>query len=639
MMFSLLLMMSCSDGSVAVTDWGERGDCDPIAPTACGLPFPSTFYMAEDSASPTGWRVQLGPETLPENANDDQPSPALWNELDGWSVLGAMLAHFPDATLDGTAGHDDIGASIADGSLTIILDAETGERMPHFVELDMTQDEDDRRAFMIVPAAPLKYGHRYVIGIRGLTALDGGAVSPSAGFTALRDGTPTEDGDIERRRLYYDERIFPTLEADGWARDELLLAWDMVTGSKEGITGKAVWMRDDALDRIGPDGPPYTITSVQTEDLDEWTARRIYGEMTVPLYTEEDARGTLLTRGEDGMPYYNGETTVPFTVIVPNSVWSSAQPAAILQYGHGLLGGQGEVRSSYLARLANDNGYVIIAVDWTGMKNEDFEAIVTMMVDDIDRFSIIPERSQQGFVEKLSAMRLISGALAQDDALLAPHPDSGKPTVIVDSERRYYYGNSQGGILGGAYVALSTDIQRAVLGVGGTPYNVLLHRSKDFTVYFLLLQTMYPDPLEAAMWLGYMQTVWDPAESSGYARAMNSEPLPGTTARDVLLQVAIGDTQVTTLGAHIQARAYGAALIRPAVRPVWGLEEVDGPHTGSALVEWDYGLDEPFENVPPSGDDPHERPRRDESGMAQLGHFLATGEIVNYCDGPCEDVD
>jgi hypothetical protein len=639
MMFSLLLMAACSDGPADVTDWGARGDCDPIAPTLCGLPFPSTFYMAEDSDSPTGWRIQLGPETLPENANDRQPSPALWNERDGWSVLGAMLAHFPDASLDGTVGHDDIGASIADGSLTVILDTETGERMPHFVELDMSQDDDDRRAFMIVPAAPLKYGHRYVIGIRSLTALDGGAVSPSAGFAALRDGTLTEDGDIERRRTYYDDSVFPTLEADGWSRGELLLAWDMVTGSKEGITGKAVWMRDDALDRIGPDGPSYTITSVQTEDLNEWTARRIYGEMTVPLYTEDDERGTLLTRGDDGMPYYNGETTVPFTVIVPNSVWSSAQPAAILQYGHGLLGSQGEVQSSYLARLADDNGYVIIAVDWTGMKNEDFEAIVTMMVDDIDRFSIIPERSQQGFVEKLAAMRMISGALAQDDALLAPHPDSGDPTVIIDPERRYYYGNSQGGILGGAYVALSPDIERAVLGVSGTPYNILLHRSNDFTAYFLILQTMYPDPLEAAMWIGYMQTVWDPAEASGYARAMNTEPLAGMSAKQVLLQAAIGDTQVSTLGAQIQARAYGAALIRPAVRPVWGLEEVDGPHIGSALVEWDYGLKEPFENVPPPGDDPHNRPRNDEAGMAQLAHFLATGEVINYCDGICGDLD
>ncbi|MFT4976045.1 MAG: hypothetical protein ACI8S6_001940, partial [Myxococcota bacterium] len=639
LLISAALFLACTPKTEDLSlEWGERGDCDPIAPTTCGLPFPSTFYMTE-ADTPTGWQISLGATTLPLNANDYQPSPALWNERDGWSVLGALLAHFPDTSLDGTVGHDDIGASLADGALTVILDAETGERMPHFVELDMSQDDDNRRAFMIVPAAPLDYGRRYVIGVRGLSALDGGAISPSEGFAALRDGTTTDDGDIERRRTHYNDQIFPTLEADGWSRGETILAWDMVTGSKEGITGKARWMRDDALDRIGPDGPTYTITRIEEgEDVNEWTARRVFGELTVPLYTEEDDRGTLLTRGEDGMPYYNGETTVPFTVIVPRSVWESAEPAGIIQYGHGLLGSQGEVESSYLAQLGHEHGYILIAVDWTGMKDDDFSSIVTMMVDEIDRFGIIPERSQQGFVEKLSAMRLITGALSNDDALRAPHPKTGELTSVVDTERRYYYGNSQGGILGGAYAALSPDIERAVLGVSGTPYNILLHRSVDFASYFLILQTMFPDELESAMWLGYMQTLWDPGEASGYALAMNEEPLPDTPAKQILLQAAIGDLQVTTLGAHIQARAYGAALITPAVRSVWGLEEVEGPHTGSALIEWDYGIEVPFENNPPEGSDPHGRPRKDEAGMAQLAHFLETGEVLHFCDGPCQDL-
>ena len=48
----------------------------------------------------------------------------------------------------------------------------------------------------------------------------------------------------------------------------------------------------------------------------------------------------------------------------------------------------------------------------------------------------------------------------------------------------------------------------------------------------------------------------------------------GATAKDVLLQVAVGDAQVTTLGAHIMARAYGAKLIEEPFRPIWGLETV-----------------------------------------------------------------
>jgi len=633
----LLLMGACTD-SEDVVDTGSLSDCDPVAPTQCGLPFPSTFYMVADTNSETGWRVNLGATTMPMNANDVQPDPWTWNERDGWAVFGPVMAHFPEMSLTGVSGHDDIGSSLLDTSPILIIDADTGERIPHFAELDMSHDDDAQRMLMIYPAIPLDYATRYLIAIRGLVDASGDPIEPSEGFAALRDGTATDDGDVELRRDYLESSVFAPLESGGVSRDELLLAWDFVTGSKEGITGKARWMRDDLYDRIDAGEMSYEITEVEDLKDDAHTARRVFGEMTVPLYTEEDYRGSLLTRGDDGMPYHNGTTTVEFTVIIPNSVMESGEPVAVLQYGHGLLGRQAEVESSYLAELADTHGYVLIAVDWTGMKNEDFDAIVVMMVDGIDRFGIIPERSQQGFVEFLAAMRLITGDLASDDALMAPDPVTGEPVSVIDPEKRYYYGNSQGGVLGGAYAALSPDIERAVLGVSGTPYGLLLLRSVDFTAYFLILQTMYPEPLHVAMWMGYMQTLWDSAESSGYATAMNSDPLQDTPAKEVLLQVAIGDAQVTTLGAHNQARAYGAVLIETPAREVWGLPIEPSGTIGSALVEWDYGLYEPYENLPPDGDtDPHGRPRKEPEAMEQLDTFLRTGAVVNTCDGVCEN--
>ncbi|MDG1480356.1 MAG: hypothetical protein P8R54_12235, partial [Myxococcota bacterium] len=528
----------------------------------------------------------------------------------------------------------------ADDSPILIIDADTGERIPHFAELDMSQDDDTQRMLMIYPATALDYGTRYLVAIRGLTDTAGSPIDPSDAFKALRDGSATDDGDVELRRAYMDDAVFAPLETAGVPRDDLILAWDFVTGSKDGITGKAVWMRDDLYDRIDAGEMSYTITEVEDFTDDAHTARRVSGELTVPLYAEFDDRGALLTRGDDGMPYHNGSTTVPFTVIIPNSVMDSGEPGAILQYGHGLLGSQGEVGSGYLAELADTYGYVLLAVDWTGMKSDDFDAIVLMIVQDISRFGIIPERSQQGFVEFLAAMRLLSGPLAQDDALMTTHPETGASVSVVNTEERYYYGNSQGGILGGAYTALSPDIERAVLGVGGAPYGLLLLRSVDFTAYFLMLQTMYPDPLNVAMWMGYMQTLWDSAESSGYAGITTTSPLPDTPAKDVLMQVAIGDAQVTTLGAQNQARAYGAVLIDPAVREVWGLPMEQSGYAGSALVEWDYGLTEPFSNTPPDDStDPHGWPRKEPEAMEQLDIFLRTGTVVHTCDGPCQNLD
>ena len=57
---------------------------------------------------------------------------------------------------------------------------------------------------------------------------------------------------------------------------------------------------------------------------------------------------------------------------------------------------------------------------------------------------------------------------------------------------------------------------------------------------------------------------------------------------------------------------------------------------GSALVEFEYGIEEPYTNTPPEEDtDPHEYPRRDEAGQDQINHFFQTGTVIQTCEGVC----
>lgn len=636
-----LMAIGCtaSDNDSGDITFGPPASCDPVAPTLCGTPFPSTYYMVEDASTGSGWRINLAADTLPDNANGYQNKPDLFNELDGWSVLTPMLIHFENVSLTGLNGHDDIGASITDESLSIVIDVETGERIPHFVERDVSIEDSDHSTLMIRPVTPMNYGHRYVVGLRGLVDEEGQVIPSSEAFASLRDQTNSRNGDVERRRSVYDTVIFPTLEEAGWDRNETTIAWDFVTGSEQGITGRATWLRDDALARFDSGTPSYSIVSVDKAPNDD-TAFRLHGQTSVPLYTELDEPGTLLTRDANGMPFYNGETTVDFTIVVPNSVVETGQPAAIVQYGHGLLGSQGEVHAGYLAEMANRYGWILLASDWTGMSDEDVPDITLMLVDQLDRFSIIPERSLQGFVQKLWLMRLATGPLTSEPMLQAIDEKTGESHSMLDTERRYYYGNSQGAILGGGYLGLSPDIERAVLGVGGTPYHLLLTRSFDFEPFFLVFKTMYPDPAEVSLWLALMQTLWDPAESSGYTPAITRAPLDGSSDKELLLQVAIGDAQVTTLGAEVMARAIDARMLAPTARDVWGIETVEESWEGSVLVEFDYGLEEPYTNTPPDEEtDPHEKPRRSRAGQDQIHHFLETGVVLQTCEGVCDSDD
>lgn len=612
----------------------EYADCDPISYEYCSLPYPSSFYLRDDPTTPTGVRVHLGPTTLPEDKRGNQPDPWAWNELDGFSPLGPILAHFPDLALDGVVGHDDIGASLEDGQTIVILDADTGERMPYFAELDVSGlVEPGKNFLMIRPAVPLRNGHRYVVGVRGLVDTTGAPIAASEGYAALRDGTPTDNWDIEGRREDY-EAIYAVLEQDGWTRAETQLAWDFVVGSVEGITGRYTTMRDDMLARVGDTGPAYTITSIEDE-WDENIYRRVRGVMTVPNYMEADEPGTVLTRDENLLPTYNGDTEVEFTILVPRTFFEDPRPLPIVEYGHGLLGSHDEVEGGYLKEMANRYGFVLFAVDWKGMAEEDYGAIALMIAQGLDRFAIVPERSLQGFVEFAAAARMMRGAMATDAAMAAP--DMATPIYAVDPSQFYYYGNSQGGIYGGAYVTYQPEVQRAVLGVPGMPYSLLLARSVDFSDFFVLFQAEYPDQRDITMWMALMQNLWDRSDPGGTGRQMNEEPLDGV-AHQILIQDAIGDWQVTTLGAHIMARAYGAALLQPANREIWGLDSVESGWTGSAIVEVESGQPEvPYENLPPSGgSDPHSVPRKAFALQEQLWTFLSTGVVEHTCDGPCD---
>ena len=202
---SLIAMLACSsedpsdkaptsDTAVEV-DW----DCDPIAPTLCGLPFPSTFYMAEDETTPTGWRIAFGDHTYPANIDGVQPLPTLLNERDGWSPLTPLLVHFPGVLDTGFIGHEDLTAYTSDDATTVIIDLQTAERLPHFVELDATSTDPDKTLLLLHPVTPLKHGHRYGVGIRNLKTSDG-PVMPADAVVALRDGLDTDDPRISERQ-------------------------------------------------------------------------------------------------------------------------------------------------------------------------------------------------------------------------------------------------------------------------------------------------------------------------------------------------------------------------------------------------------------------------------------------------------
>ena len=216
------------------------------------------------------------------------------NEKDGFSPLTPLITHFEYATQRGWSRIRTSRGTSMRTAKTLVIDLETGERVPHFAEVDASTDADYARMLMIHPVVPLTHGGRYVVGIQGCGRYGGCAREPSEAFTELRDGVTSDDPRVESRRELYDSLIFPALTAQGVERGDVQLAWDFVVASQENITGKALWMRQDLYERIEAEGQEYVIDEVQNEP-NETTARRVKGRLTVPLYTDIDGRARCST--------------------------------------------------------------------------------------------------------------------------------------------------------------------------------------------------------------------------------------------------------------------------------------------------------------------------------------------------------
>jgi hypothetical protein len=219
---------------------------------------------------------------------------------------------------------------------------------------------------------------------------------------------------------------------------------------------------------------------------------------------------------------------------------------------------------------------------------------------------------------------------------------------VIDTAHLYFDGNSQGGIMGGMLAAVSPDIERAVLGVPGMNYGLLLPRSVDFDDYESVFEPAYPSALDRTLILAVLQMLWDRGEAGGYVQHLTRDPYPGTSAKPVLLQVALGDFQVSPLSAEIEARTIGAAVHTPIaakgrlkeLTPMWGIPAIDSfLFDGSAIVLWDSGSpDIPLANLPPrAGRDPHGDPRNDPVARQQKSQFLQVdGRVADVCRGdPC----
>ncbi len=627
---------------------GPKG-CDPLDTKRCLLPFPSNGYTQTDTATDTGLRVSMPVGALATNTAGIDIDLTEWNRNDGFSPNTPLLAFLPD--LDDTASSlpiwTDIGASLANDATVVLVDTDTGERIPLWAEVDSHAKDPNDRLLTIRPAISLPEGHTYTVGLRGMVNTSGATIKPSTSFIVYRDNLTTGIDAIESRRPEM-ETGFTALADAGVKRSELQLAWTFTVASTRSISERMLHIRDTALTALGDVAPAYTITAV-TPNTDDNIALQIEGTYTVPNFlTGDGSPGTSFyyaTNTIDSLPEQNGTIESPFVCNISVATMTGTEPGHLVEYGHGLLGDNKEIDAGNVRAMSNEHNVVHCATKWAGMSEDDI-ANAAATLGEFSNFKSMADRLQQGVLNQIFLGRLMTRAGGFGDD---PNFKRADGTPLIDTSHLDYDGNSQGGIMGAMLAAVSPDIERAVLGVTGINYSLLLPRSVDFDTYEAIFAPAYPNDLDRAMILGVTQMLWDRGEGGGYVQHLTSNPYPGTKAKTVLLDVAFGDHQVSELSALIEARTIGATIHQPVAidgrwqekEPGWGLEPTVYPSKGSAIVIWDSGMDPiPFENLAPrTGGDPHEDPRADPDVRTQKASFLFDDTLIDVCNGAACQAD
>jgi hypothetical protein len=696
---SIVVLAMLAVGGIAATsasaappppvDLSRADSCDFIGAqesSLCLLPFPDNYYTVSDPSSATGRRVNLKDAGMPQNFAGVPIAAAPYNFNDGFSPGQSAVVRVPGLdTPDAFAATDPIplndlsrNEELRANEPIVVIDAETGERWPIWVELDSNSPTPEQTGLLIHPARNYAAGHRYIVAMRNLKGGGGDVIPAPNGFIYYRDDRPSREPAINAQRERF-KSIFQTLKNAGIKRGNLYLAWDFTVASDENIAERVLHIRNDAFAQLGDTdlddleieggAPSFTVTSVQnfTPVEDPEMARRVQGTFQVPCYLQPNcAPGSRFELSPDGLPSQNGTWTANFNCAIPRAAVDApdASPGRPQIYGHGLLGTANEATSGAQQLLAQTHNFVVCATDEIGFSQADIPIVAGNILTNLSNFPKLTDRVQQGLLNELFLGRLlIHGDGFLSNAAFHVDPGDVNSAATIDNSRLYYNGNSQGGILGGALTAIAPDFTRASLGVPAMNYSVLLNRSVDFDNFKLILDPSYPGALKQQLALTLIQMLWDRSEPNGYAHRMTTNPLPNTPPHEVLMNVAFGDHQVSNWQADVEARTIGAQIHDPVVFDgrwpgvdvVWGVPRIAAyPFADSAIVYWDSGpLREnptpppamigtdppPIENLPNrTGVDPHGHPRVAPAEMRMVSDFLmpdALSAITDTCLGPC----
>lgn len=313
----------------------QTAGCDPLDAGHCMYPFPSNHFTRQvaphqiggTEGGGTGRRVSFNPLGMPRNIAGKPIDPTEWNRNDGFSPGQMLTTYVPDlgvvpddngdpkGPVKNAVPLNDLGRYLDPDTAVVVIDTETGERHPIWVEADLNAGEffppegretpgEAQSALLVRPAVNFREGHRYVVALRNLVDNQDEPIEAGTFFATCRDqgANAFVAPGLRSRCTELESEVFPVLDDHGiptQANEDLYLAWDFTVASAENNVARLRHMRDDAFASLADNGdadcvqyqddagcatPEFDVTEVIKGHTQGKDYREIHGTFEAPSY-------------------------------------------------------------------------------------------------------------------------------------------------------------------------------------------------------------------------------------------------------------------------------------------------------------------------------------------------------------------
>ncbi len=552
---------SCGDGACDPEEDAEGCpiDCNP-APVGMHDPttgelfaFPDDFFTIEDADTVTGERVHITPATLPSLEDFPAGFRGVFTDLstlDGFgTTAGAFLrftrpldlATVPSGLETGQRGQAVIFGVLGPGGF---------ERVP--VEVKAT---DEGATLILRPMAPLPPASRALAAITTqITGADGRPVEAGAYTRRLLAGG---QGDrVGRRAAEAVEALVAAGEIDA---PEALAG--LLTFTTQSIVEESLAVAEDIRAR------PHPIVDrggcTPSPNFTRCTFRFEAGHYRTPE--------RALAQADEGGPLETYAVTA--SAFLPLEPGPYGTPAPVILFGHGLNGERDQARR--LADFAAPLGIATIAIDApehgdhpAHMGNNGFLGLMSFFGFDA-RFNMralaLRDNWRQATFDKLALI----------EALKAEGDIDGDGLDDLDGARIMYLGVSLGGIMAPELLALTQDIEAAVLVVPGGRVTDIMQFGSLFSPLVRLLTPAGVGSGDVDRFWPILQTAIERGDAANWAPHVLDRRLVGQ-GQSVLFGMVLDDEIVPEPANFLLARALGIAHMPPQLRPI-GLVPEGGP--------------------------------------------------------------